>query len=112
MKKKMKALKLYLPAKENFDKLADALRQSRGEITFDSILTQNPEVQKAIEYAKILATLPNPTLIYGETGTGKELFAQAMRKKGFTEVEEFSPYEIDTFKIHGKDTIFLWQNIR
>jgi len=66
------------PAKENFDKLADALRQSRGEITFDSILTQNPEVQKAIEYAKILATLPNPTLIYGETGTGKELFAQAM----------------------------------
>ena len=41
-----------------------------------------------------------------------ELFAQAMRKKGFTEVEEFSPYEIDTFKIQGKDTIFLWQNIR
>jgi arginine utilization regulatory protein len=25
-----------------------------------------------------LAKLPNPTLIYGETGTGKELFAQAM----------------------------------
>lgn len=41
-----------------------------------------------------------------------ELFAEAMRKKGFTEVEEFSPYEIDTFKIHGKDVIFLWQNIR
>ncbi len=41
-----------------------------------------------------------------------ELFAQAMRKKGFTEVEDFSPYEIDTFKIHGKDVIFLWQNIR
>lgn len=47
-----------------------------------------------------------------ETEEQAELFAQAMRKKGFTEVEEFSPYEIDTFKIHGKDTIFLWQNIR
>ncbi len=47
-----------------------------------------------------------------ETEEQAELFAQAMRKKGFTEVEEFSPYEIDTFKIYGKDTIFLWQNIR
>ena len=47
-----------------------------------------------------------------ETEEQAELFAQAMRKKGFTEVEEFSPYEIDTFKIHGKDTIFVWQNIR
>ena len=47
-----------------------------------------------------------------ETDEQAELFAEAMRKKGFTEVEEFSPYEIDTFKIHGKDVIFLWQNIR
>ncbi|MBQ8764029.1 MAG: DUF4474 domain-containing protein [Clostridia bacterium] len=39
-------------------------------------------------------------------------FSEAMAKKGFTEVEEFSPYEIDTFKRHGKDVIFLWQNIR
>ncbi len=47
-----------------------------------------------------------------ETEEQAELFAEAMAKKGFKEVEEFSPYEIDTFKIHGKDTIFLWQNIR
>ena len=47
-----------------------------------------------------------------ETEEQAELFAEAMRKKGFTEVEEFSPYEIDTFKIYGKDVIFLWQNIR
>lgn len=47
-----------------------------------------------------------------ETEEQAELFVEAMRKKGFTEVEDFSPYEIDTFKIHGKDVIFLWQNIR
>lgn len=41
-----------------------------------------------------------------------ELFDEAMGKKGFTKVEEFSPYEIDTYKRHGKDVIFLWQNIR
>ncbi len=39
-------------------------------------------------------------------------FDEAMEKKGFTKVEEFSPYEIDTYKRHGKDVIFLWQNIR
>lgn len=41
-----------------------------------------------------------------------QLFAQAMSNKGFTEVSTFVPTEIDTFKIHGKDVIFLWQNIR
>lgn len=39
-------------------------------------------------------------------------FDNAMAKKGFTKVEEFSPYEIDTYKRYGKDVIFLWQNIR
>ena len=39
-------------------------------------------------------------------------FDEAMAKKGFTKVEEFSPYEIDTYKRYGKDVIFLWQNIR
>lgn len=39
-------------------------------------------------------------------------FDEAMSKKGFTKVEEFSPYEIDTYKRYGKDVIFIWQNIR
>ena len=39
-------------------------------------------------------------------------FDESMSKKGFTKVEEFSPYEIDTYKRYGKDVIFLWQNIR
>lgn len=47
-----------------------------------------------------------------ETEEQAEAFDEAMDKKGFTKVEEFSPYEIDTYKRHGKDVIFLWQNIR
>ncbi|MBQ2846985.1 MAG: DUF4474 domain-containing protein [Clostridia bacterium] len=39
-------------------------------------------------------------------------FDEAMAKKGFTKVEDFSPYEIDTYKRYGKDVIFIWQNIR
>ena len=41
-----------------------------------------------------------------------EAFDASMGKKGFTKVEDFSPYEIDTYKRSGKDVIFLWQNIR
>lgn len=41
-----------------------------------------------------------------------EAFDAALSKKGFTNVEEFSPYEIDTYKRYEKDVIFIWQNIR
>lgn len=47
-----------------------------------------------------------------ETVEQAEAFDAAMSKKGFTKVENFSPYEIDTYKRYEKDVIFLWQNIR
>lgn len=61
-----------------FDEFVDKLKREAGKISFDTILTANEQMQNSIDKAKILARLPNPTLIYGETGTGKELFAQAM----------------------------------
>ena len=65
-------------ANRKFDEFVLRLKKDAGMITFDTILTENKQMKDSIEKAKILATLPNPTLIYGETGTGKELFAQAM----------------------------------
>lgn len=53
-------------------------RESNGDIRFEDILTINDTMIDAIEKAKIFALNPNPVLIYGETGTGKEMFAQAM----------------------------------
>lgn len=47
-----------------------------------------------------------------ETQEQAAAFDEAMSKKGFTKVEEFSPYEIDTYKRHEKDVIFIWQNVR
>lgn len=41
-----------------------------------------------------------------------QLFAEAMGKKGFTEVSTFNPTVADTYKIYGKDVIFIWQYIR
>ena len=65
-------------ANRKFDEFVLRLKKDAGMITFDTILTANKQMKENIEKAKILATLPNPTLIYGETGTGKEMFAQSM----------------------------------
>ena len=61
-----------------FDELVEHLQRESGLISFETIMTRNPEMLRSIQAAKVLSTLPNPTLIYGETGTGKEMFAQAM----------------------------------
>lgn len=47
-----------------------------------------------------------------ETSEQAQLFAEGMRKNGFTEVSTFNPNNIDTFKIYDKDVIFIWQNVR
>ena len=46
--------------------------------TFDDIITANHEMLHNIKRAKIIADNPSSVLIYGETGTGKELFAQSI----------------------------------
>lgn len=63
---------------KKFDEFVFKLKKDAGYVTFDKILTENEQMKSSIEKAKLLAALPNPTLIYGETGTGKELFAQSM----------------------------------
>jgi arginine utilization regulatory protein len=64
-------------AKE-FDETANIIKSQLEPVTFESILTISPYMTKNIERAKFFSTIKNPTLIYGETGTGKEIFAQAM----------------------------------
>lgn len=69
------------PTKESFPNLlhriTSELEKNEG-VFFEQIYTLNEEMKNTIERAKILSRSPTPTLIYGETGTGKELFAQAM----------------------------------
>lgn len=47
-------------------------------IKFENIITINNTMLDNIEKAKIYSQLDRPVLIYGETGTGKEMFVQAM----------------------------------
>lgn len=45
---------------------------------FDDILTQNKRMMEIIDTAKVIAAHDFPVLIQGQSGTGKELFAQSI----------------------------------
>jgi len=71
----------YVPAANTIS--TDKLVQLAGlnvpvNAAFDSIVTQSERMLALKAQAQILATKQVPVLIYGETGTGKELFARAI----------------------------------
>lgn len=47
---------------------------------FAEMVTQHPTMQALFRYAEAIAPSPQPVLITGETGTGKELLAQAVHR--------------------------------
>ena len=47
----------------------------------DNIITNNKKMIELKKYIKVAAGCDLPTLIYGETGTGKELFAQSIHNE-------------------------------
>ena len=51
---------------------------AEAKFTFDDIIGENPRIKEAIKIAKIAARSNSSVLITGETGTGKEMFAQAI----------------------------------
>ena len=53
-------------------------RDSNDRTSFEDILTINDGMLNTMEQARAFALNNNPILIYGETGTGKEMFAQAI----------------------------------
>ena len=46
--------------------------------SFDSIITKDKKMLDTIKRAKLMAKSNSPVLVYGETGTGKELFVQSI----------------------------------
>ena len=51
-----------------------------GKYSFDNIIGKSKEIKEAIELAKKVAPTDATVLLTGETGTGKEVFAQAIHK--------------------------------
>lgn len=53
-------------------------KQKLKRYHFSDLIGRDPKFQKSMERAKRAAQNDMPVLIYGETGTGKELFAQSI----------------------------------
>ena len=60
------------------DDITNNIAADDSKFTFDDIITNDEKMLKIIEHAKTMSLSKNPTLIYGETGTGKEVFVQSM----------------------------------
>ncbi|MBF0209895.1 MAG: sigma 54-interacting transcriptional regulator [Desulfamplus sp.] len=59
--------------------------------TFKDLIGKNVKLIHAINMAKLSADSPSPIMISGETGTGKELFAQSIHNFRSTSKERFIP---------------------
>ncbi len=76
----------FLDPKNN-EKFAEGTK-----FTFASIIGSAPVFINALKTAKMAANSPSPVMLYGETGTGKELFAQAIhnfyhdKKKSYVDI--------------------------
>lgn len=58
------------------------VKSNGTKYTFESIIGESEVMVNTINEAKMLAMSPSPILVYGETGTGKELFAQSIHNCG------------------------------
>lgn len=66
----------------NLSKMTKRMKKSKSHLQaqyrFGDIIGENSELKKTIELAKQAAKTDLPIFIFGETGTGKELFAQSI----------------------------------
>lgn len=58
----------------------DALEEKTGKANYftEDIITNNSKMREIKEYIDVVANCDLPVMLYGETGTGKELFAQSI----------------------------------
>lgn len=77
----------FTTVKELYDKIihltGKGTNQSKNEgaFTFDNIVGCSPKFLKAVETAKRGSRSSSTVLIYGETGTGKEVFAKSIHNE-------------------------------
>ena len=60
-------------------------------ITFERIIGEDPVFLDALNSARLAASTPSPVMLFGETGTGKELFARAIHNHGSRSRKKYTP---------------------
>ncbi|NDA64027.1 MAG: sigma-54-dependent Fis family transcriptional regulator, partial [Chitinophagia bacterium] len=84
--------------KNQMTRKIDALEKRVGEkYSIDNILGNSPAIQSAIQLTRKVATLDTTVLITGETGTGKEVFAQSIHQLSPRKKYNFVPVNCSSF---------------
>ena len=73
---------------------------------FSNIITGNKQMQQLFSYAELIADSSEPVLITGETGVGKELFANAIHSAGNNKGEYIAVNVAGIDDLTFSDTLF------
>lgn len=72
-------------------------KQLSNKYSFDKIIGKSKTIQKSIELAKKVAVTDTTVLLTGETGTGKEVFAQAIHQASHRAKQNFVAINCSAF---------------
>lgn len=72
-------------------------KQLNNRQSFDSIIGKSKAIQKAIDLAKKVAETDTTVLLTGETGTGKEVFSQAIHQQSRRSKQNFVAINCSAF---------------
>lgn len=81
--------------------------QVSASAAFNDIVTQNPLMETLKRQATVLAVRDVPVLVYGETGTGKELFATAIHNASLRKDRAFVPVNCGAIPQELIDSVFF-----
>ncbi len=65
--------------------------QNNARFQFSDIIGSDPDTRNAVRIAMLSSNSPSPIMIYGQTGTGKELFAQSIHNHSSKKKKPFIP---------------------
>jgi DNA-binding NtrC family response regulator len=71
-------VKRILERRELIDELEQLQKQMRGDYHFHNMVSKSPKLRKVFDLIEQVGPMGSTVLIQGETGTGKELVAQAL----------------------------------
>ncbi len=71
-------VKRILERRELIDELEQLRKQMRGDYHFHNMVSKSPKIRKVFDLIEQVGPIGSTVLIHGETGTGKELVAQAL----------------------------------
>lgn len=78
-----------------------------ASFAFETIITRNLKLIEIKKQAEILASIDVPVLIYGETGTGKELFARAIHNASSRVNNPFIPVNCGALPLDLIDSLLF-----